>query len=96
MAIESTPDGSVIITGAADTRTYALVTLASALALEMTTGLKASRHTNLTAVARAHGVIPDDGTKPQKKKILKLTVQKIREAWPAYEPSTNVAKALVK
>lgn len=95
MAIEES-NGAIIITGAADTRTYALVSLAAALALEMNTGLKASSRISLTQAARNHGVIPDDGSRPHKKKLLRLTVQKIREAWPAYEPSTQVAKALVK
>jgi hypothetical protein len=88
-------NGAVIITGA-DTRIVPLVALAHGLVLQMETGMKPSRHWNPLAVARNHGVIPDDGSKPQKKKLLRLTVQKLRELKPEWEPSEHIAKALTK
>lgn len=93
MAIETTPSGATIITGP-DVRTYALLTLASALALEINTGLKASRIPALTG-AKNLGIIPAD-KRGNKHQALKLTVQAIREARPDYEPSTLVARALTK
>jgi hypothetical protein len=88
-------NGAVIITGA-DTRIVPLVALAHGLVLQMETGMKPSRNWNPLAVARNHGVIPDDGSKPQKKKLLRLTVQKLRELKPEWEPSEHIAKALTK
>lgn len=94
MAIEET-NGAVIITGKDDIRVAALLTLAHGIALEMETGLKPTRNFSALNIARYHGLIPE-GTKPQKKKILRLTVQAIREALPGWEPSGSVAKALAK
>jgi hypothetical protein len=88
-------NGAVIITGA-DTRIVPLVALAHGLVLQMETGMKPTSRWNPLAVARAHGVIPNDGTKPQKKKLLRLTVQKIRELKPEWEPSEHLSKALTK
>lgn len=95
MAIEATPDGGVIITGD-DTRIVPLVALAHGLVLEMETGMKPTSRWNALAVARNHGVIPNDGSRPQKKKLLRLTVQKIRELKPNWEPSEYLSKALTK
>lgn len=94
MAIEELPGGGTVVTGP-DTRTFQLLALAHAAALEITTGLRASR-LPLTQMARNAGVIPADGSRPQKRKILKLTVQKLRDIRPDYEPSASVAKALIK
>lgn len=95
MAIEQTPDGGVMITGA-DTRIVPLVALAHGIILEMETGMKPTSRWNPLTVARNHGVIPNDGSRPQKKKLLRLTVQKIRELKPNWEPSAHIAKALTK
>lgn len=94
MAIEHTPNGGTAITGP-DIRTYALVNVAVALAVEINRpGMQlTSRITGLQA-AKNHGIIPKD-KRGNKKQALKLTVQKIREEWPGYEPSATVAKALV-
>lgn len=94
MAIENLPGGGTVVTGE-DINTYRLLALAHAAALEITTGLKATRMP-LTTAARNCGIIPDDGSRPQKKKILRLTVQKLRQIRPDYEPSGTVAKALTK
>lgn len=90
MAIESTPAG-IIITGP-DINTAALITLAHALAMEINYGMKMSRIGGLQG-AKNLGVIPA-GKRGNKKQALKLTVEKIREARPEYEPNGNVAKAL--
>lgn len=94
MAIEELPGGGTVITGP-DITTFRLLTLAHAAALEISTGLKASR-IPLTQMARNAGVIPADGSRPQKKKILRLTVQQLRQVRPDYEPSALIAKALTK
>lgn len=91
MAIETTPTGAVVITGP-DIDTFALVTLASALALEINTGMRLSRIPALQA-AKNLGVIPKD-KRGNKKQALRLTVEKIKEARPDYEPKGSVAKAL--
>jgi hypothetical protein len=95
MAIETTADGSVIITGD-DTRIVPLVALAHGIVLEMETGMKPTNRWSALVVARNHGVIPDDGSRPHKKKLLRLTVQKIRELKPNWEPSAHLSKALAK
>ncbi|HCB59156.1 MAG TPA: hypothetical protein DEP82_14875 [Arthrobacter bacterium] len=94
MAIESMPSGGFVVTGE-DISTFRLLALAHAAALEISTGMKASR-VPLATAARNCGVIPNDGSRPQKKKILRLTVQKLREVRPDYEPSSLIAKALAK
>ena len=96
MAIEQLPSGGVIVTGKDDIRVVALTTLAHAIVLEMKTGMKPTRNFSALRVARHHGVVPDDGTKPQKKKLLRLTVQAIRAAKPGWEPSAHLAAALVE
>lgn len=95
MAIDTTADGGIVITGA-DTRIVPLVALAHGIVLEMETGMKPTSRWNALTVARNHGVIPDDGSRPRKKKLLRLTVQKIRELKPGWEPSAHLAAALVK
>lgn len=91
MAIEELPSGGVVITGP-DINTYALLSLAHALAFKVTTGREMSRIPALQG-AKNLGVIPQ-GKRGNAKAALKLTVQKIREARPDYEPSGTVAKAL--
>lgn len=95
MAIENTPGGGTMITGD-DVKTYALMNVAMALAVEIIRpGMQlTSRITGLQA-AKNHGIIPKD-KRGNKKQALKLTVQAIRERRPDYEPSATVAKALVK
>lgn len=88
-------NGAVIITGE-DTLIVPLVALAHGIVLEMNTGMKPTSRWNALAIARNHGVVPNDGSRPQKKKILRLTVQKLRELKPGWEPSAHLAKALVE
>lgn len=96
MAIESMPGGGVVITGKDDIRIAALTTLAYAIVTEMQTGLKPTRNFSALRVALNHGVPIPEGTRPQKKKLLRLIVQEIRACKPGWEPSEHLAKALVK
>lgn len=94
MAIEHTPGGGTMITGP-DIKTYALVNVAMALAVEIVRpGMQLTRACTGLQAAKNHGIIPKD-KRGNKKQALKLTVQRIREEWPGYEPSATVAKALV-
>lgn len=96
MAIEQTPSGAVVITGADDIRVAALTALAYAIVTEMETGMKPTRNFSALRVALNHNVPIPEGTRPQKKRLLKYVVQAIREAKPGWEPSEMLAKALVK
>lgn len=95
MAIEQLPGGGLVVTGKDDIRIAALTTLAYAIVTEMETGMKPTRNFSALNVARFHGLIPE-GTKPQKKKILRLVVQEIRRVKPNWEPSAHLSKALAK
>jgi uncharacterized protein YbbC (DUF1343 family) len=95
MAFEKLPGGGTIVTGKADIRVTALLTLAHGIVLEMETGMKPTRNFSALNIARSHGLVTE-GTKPQKKKLLRLVVQAIREAQPGWEPSAHLAKALAK
>lgn len=95
MAIEQTSSGAVIITGKDDIRVAALTALAYAIVTEMETGMKPTRNFSALRIAQAHGIIPE-GTRPHKKKILRLVVQEIRRCKPGWEPSAHLAKALAK
>lgn len=93
MAIEESESGAIIVTGE-DINTYALLTLAHALAMKINHGMEMSRIPALTG-AKNLGIIPKD-KRGNAKQALKLTVQKLREVRPDYEPSGSVAKALTK
>jgi hypothetical protein len=95
MAIESTP-GGIIITGKEDIRVAALTTLAYAIVTEMETGMKPTRNFSALRAAQYHNVPIPEGSRPQKKKLLRLVVQEIRAAKPGWEPSAHLAKALAK
>jgi hypothetical protein len=95
MAFEES-NGAIIVTGKEDIRVAALLALAHGIVLELETGMKPTSRWNALAAARNHGVIPSDGSKPQKKKLLRLTVQAIRAAKPDWEPSEYLSKALAK
>lgn len=94
MAIEETPSGALVITGE-DINTYALLHLASALAMKINHGMEPSRAVTALQGAKNLGIIPAD-KRGNAKTALKLTVQKLRDTIPGYEPSATVAKALVK
>jgi hypothetical protein len=84
----------VVIEGADNVKVAALIALAHALVLEISTGMKVSSRTNLLHAAISQGVVPNDGSKPRKKTILRLTVDKIKESWPDYEPNLRMRKAM--
>lgn len=84
----------IIIEGEANIRLAALITLAHALVLEIRTGMRVSSRSNLLHAAISQGVVPNDGSKPRKKSILRLTVAKIKEARPDYEPSPMMLDAM--
>jgi hypothetical protein len=90
MAFEES-NGAIIVTGKEDIRITALLTLAHGIVLEMETGMKPTRNFSALNIARHHGLIPE-GTRPHKKKILRLVVQEIREAKPGWEPSEHLVK----
>jgi hypothetical protein len=94
MAIEETPSGALVITGD-DINSYALLHLASALALKISHGIEPSARVSALQGAKNLGIIPPD-KRGNAKQALKLTVQKLRDTIPGYEPSATVAKALVK
>jgi hypothetical protein len=82
------------VTGdASEPRVASLLVLASALAVELTTSLRLSNRTNTLALARGHGLVPE-GRRPQKKALLKLTVDELRRVVPGYEPNPTVRKAM--
>lgn len=92
MAIEELPAGGLVITGE-DIPIFALSALALALAVEINMpGMQMTRTPALTG-AKNLGIIPKD-KRGNKKQALKLTVQKLREVRPGYEPTRSVAKAL--
>jgi hypothetical protein len=92
MAIENMPGGGTMITGN-DIKIFALMQVASALAIEINhPGMQLTRISGIQA-AKNHGIIPRD-KRGNKKQALILTVQAIREQRPDYEPNPTVAKAL--
>lgn len=95
MAIENIPGGGTMITGKDDIRFFALLQLAHGIALEMNTNLRMSSRISTLQAARNMGLVPE-GRRPQKKALLRLVVQAIRETKPDYEPSGSVAKALAQ
>lgn len=84
----------VTIEGPENVKVAALISLAHALVLEISTGMKVSNRSNLLHTAINQGVVPNDGSKPRKKSILRMTVAKIQESWPEYEPNLRMRKAM--
>jgi hypothetical protein len=95
--IEQGADGSVIATGPDATRYFTIVSLASALALEMNspTGLKISRRGTALDAAKIQGIIPKD-KRGNYKVALTKTVAAIREMRPDYTPNRFVKQAMDK
>ena len=86
----------IIIEGKENVRTATLITLAHALALELNTTMRAGRLSAYDA-AKLQGVIPNDssrGTKNNKVKALKKTLEMIKEQYPDYEPSKSIRIAV--
>lgn len=93
--IEAGADGSVTATGPDATRFFTLVSLASALALEINTGLKISRHGSALDAAKIQGIIPK-GKRGNYKTALTLTIDAIKEMRPDYTPNPSVRRAMDK
>lgn len=86
----------IIIEGPERVRAATLLTLASALALEINLpGMKISSRGSALDAARIQGVIPK-GKRTTRAAALKATVAAIKEVWPAYEPNKSVARAMSK
>jgi hypothetical protein len=81
----------IIAAGEAQTRLFAIVTIAHGLALEINTGMKVSRMGALQG-ARNHGLIAPNGR--SKKAALKAAVKLLKEVNPDYQPSESIKKAL--
>jgi len=95
--IEQGSDGSVIATGPDATRFFTLVSLASALGLEINspTGMKISRHGSALDAAKIQGIIPK-GKRGNYKDALTKTLAAIREMRPDFTPNPSVKRAMDK
>ena len=95
--IEATPDGGVIASGPDATRFFTIVSLASALALEINSpsGMKISRHGSAVDAAKIQGIIPKDKRGNYKVGLTK-TIEAIREMRPDYMPNPSVKRAMDK
>lgn len=83
-------NGDVMITGAENIKFFRYLQVASALALEINTGMKFSNRGSVMLIARdACG-----SSKRTKRGVLKDYVGWLRTVRPGYEPSASVAKAI--
>jgi len=83
-----------IITGAENIRKFTVLQVVHALALEVGTGMKISRHGSALQAAKLQQVVPQ--TCRSKKTALKLAVAYLQEIDPGYEPKGSVKLALSK
>jgi hypothetical protein len=83
-----------MITGAENIRKFTVLQVVHALALEVGTGMKISRHGSALQAAKLQGVVP--ATCRSKKAALKLAVSYLQELDPGYEPKGRVKLALTK
>jgi hypothetical protein len=86
-------ESSFIITGEDNIKFFTGIQVASALALEMTTGLKISNRGSAIDAAKIQGFIPRD-KRTTRKKALEAVVAELKRRRPDYEPSTSVKRAL--
>jgi hypothetical protein len=93
--IEEGAGGSVIATGPDATRFFTLVSLASALGLEINTGLKLSRGASALDAAKIQGIIPK-GKRGNYKAALAGTIEAIQQMRPDYTPNPSVKRAMDK
>lgn len=93
--IETDADGTITASGPDATRFFTIVSLASALALEMNSpsGMKISRRGTALDAAKIQGIIPKD-KRGNYKVALTKTVAAIREMRPDYTPNPFVKKAM--
>ena len=83
----------IIITGEDNIRFATGLAVASALALEIVTGLQISRHGSGIKAAQIQGFIPA-GKRTTRKAALKAVVAELKRRRPDYEPTTSVKRAL--
>lgn len=83
-----------MITGAENIRKFTVLQVVHALALEVGTGMKISRHGSALQAAKLQRVVPE--TCRSKKTALKLAVDYMKELYPTWEVSPSIQKALDK
>lgn len=83
-----------MITGTENIRKVTVLQVVHALALEVGTGMKISRHGSALQAAKLQRVVPE--TCRSKKAALKLAVDHMKELDPEYVPGRSVALALSK
>lgn len=80
---------SIVITGRQNIEMAIVLATAHALALEINTGMVNS-HGSVLNAARERGLT----TKRTKKGALRDVIAHIKKAWPEYEPSASIERAL--
>lgn len=90
MAVQSDDHGNVVVTGE-HIHMVRRMQIASALGLEITTGMKFSRGSMMQMAARECG-----SAKRTKKGVLTDYVKWMHAQYPQYRPAPSVAKALGK
>jgi hypothetical protein len=95
--ITTDADGTITASGPDATRFFTIVSLASALALEINSpnGMKISRRGTALDAAKIQGIIPTD-KRGNYKTALTNTVAAIRAMRPDYTPNPMVKKAMDK
>lgn len=83
-----------MITGTENIRKFTVLQVVHALALEVGTGMKISRHGSALQAAKLQQVVPE--TCRSKKAALKLAVAYMQNLDPGYEPGRSVQLALTK
>lgn len=83
-----------MITGTANIRKFTVLQVIHALALEVGTGMKISRHGSALQAAKIQQVVPE--TCRSKKAALKLAVEYMKGLEPEYVPGRSVTLALSK
>lgn len=83
-----------VITGAENIRKFTVLQVIHALALEIGTGMKISRHGSALQAAKLQRVVPE--TCRSKKAALRLAVEHMKDLDPAYVEGRTVTLALAK
>jgi hypothetical protein len=83
-----------VIAGTENITKFTALQVVHALALEVGTGMKISRHGSALQAAKIHKIVPE--TCRSKKTALKLAVEHMKTLDPDYEPKGSVKLALSK
>ena len=83
----------VVITGEDNIHFAAGLTIATMFAIEIRTGMQASRHGSALKAAKVQGFIPKD-KRPNKVNALKMVVAELQRLRPEYTPNSSVQAAL--